>query len=69
MQPGDVQATWADTQALFDATGYRARVGQKGVASRRLVQGLLRGLTHIIQMKGLPVAAPFYPVPASGPGA
>ena len=34
MQPGDVQATWADTQALFDATGYRARVGlEEGVAS------------------------------------
>ena len=34
MQPGDVQATWADTQALFDATGYRARVGlEEGVVS------------------------------------
>ena len=34
MQPGDVQATWADTQALFAATGYRARVGLgEGVAS------------------------------------
>ena len=34
MQAGDVQATWADTQALFDATGYRARVGlEEGVAS------------------------------------
>ena len=34
MQPGDVQATWADTQALFDATGYRAGVGlEEGVAS------------------------------------
>lgn len=34
MQPGDVLATWADTQALFDATGYRPRVGlEEGVAS------------------------------------
>ncbi|WP_394294737.1 NAD-dependent epimerase [Aeromonas rivipollensis] len=34
MQAGDVQATWADTQALFDATGYRARVGlEEGVVS------------------------------------
>ncbi|MEZ6929822.1 NAD-dependent epimerase [Aeromonas sp. S16(2024)] len=34
MQAGDVQATWADTQALFDATGYRAQVGlEEGVAS------------------------------------
>ena len=34
MQAGDVQATWADTQALFDATGYRAGVGlEEGVAS------------------------------------
>lgn len=34
MQAGDVLATWADTQALFDATGYRPRVGlEEGVAS------------------------------------
>ncbi|WP_303807533.1 NAD-dependent epimerase [Aeromonas rivipollensis] len=34
MQAGDVQATWADTQALFDATGYRAGVRlEEGVAS------------------------------------
>ena len=29
MQPGDVLATWADTRSLFDATGYRPRVGLK----------------------------------------
>ncbi|WP_338890722.1 NAD-dependent epimerase [Aeromonas rivipollensis] len=34
MQAGDVLATWADTQALFDATGYRPGVGlEEGVAS------------------------------------
>ncbi|MNF48372.1 dTDP-glucose 4,6-dehydratase [compost metagenome] len=34
MQPGDVLATWADTEALFDATGYRPRVAlPEGVAS------------------------------------
>ncbi|MFM5817218.1 NAD-dependent epimerase [Aeromonas sanarellii] len=26
MQPGDVLATWADTEALFEATGYRPKV-------------------------------------------
>ncbi|MDI5891867.1 NAD-dependent epimerase [Halomonas rhizosphaerae] len=37
MQPGDVPRTWADTQALFDATGYRPRVGvEEGV--RRFVE-------------------------------
>ncbi|PRY67373.1 NAD-dependent epimerase [Halomonas ventosae] len=36
MQPGDVPRTWADTQALFDATGYRPEVGvEEGV--RRFV--------------------------------
>ncbi|MFQ2414560.1 NAD-dependent epimerase [Aeromonas caviae] len=29
MQPGDVLATWADTRSLFDATGYRPRIGLK----------------------------------------
>ena len=29
MQPGDVLATWADTRSLFNATGYRPRVGLK----------------------------------------
>lgn len=34
MQPGDVLATWADTEALFEATGYRPKVGlQEGVES------------------------------------
>jgi UDP-glucuronate 4-epimerase len=34
MQPGDVLATWADTEALFEATGYRPKVGlEEGVAS------------------------------------
>ncbi|MCI0511188.1 UDP-glucuronate 4-epimerase [Chromohalobacter marismortui] len=33
MQPGDVPRTWADTEALFDATGYRPTVGvEEGVA-------------------------------------
>ncbi|WP_280545705.1 NAD-dependent epimerase [Halomonas sp. 11-S5] len=32
MQPGDVPRTWADTEALFQATGYRPRVGvEEGV--------------------------------------
>ncbi|GEK73667.1 MULTISPECIES: NAD-dependent epimerase [Halomonas] len=32
MQPGDVPRTWADTEALFEATGYRPRVGvEEGV--------------------------------------
>ncbi len=36
MQPGDVPRTWADTQALFDATGYRPEIGvEEGV--RRFV--------------------------------
>ncbi|MDR5865922.1 NAD-dependent epimerase [Halomonas koreensis] len=36
MQPGDVPRTWADTEALFAATGYRPRVGvEEGV--RRFV--------------------------------
>ncbi|WP_349921192.1 NAD-dependent epimerase [Aeromonas veronii] len=34
MQPGDVLATWADTESLFEVTGYRPRVGLKeGVES------------------------------------
>ncbi|MNH32945.1 hypothetical protein D3C79_934220 [compost metagenome] len=34
MQPGDVLATWADTESLFEVTGYRPRVGlREGVAS------------------------------------
>ncbi|MGY3858897.1 NAD-dependent epimerase [Aeromonas intestinalis] len=34
MQPGDVLATWADTETLFEVTGYRPRVGLKeGVES------------------------------------
>lgn len=34
MQPGDVLATWADTESLFEATGYRPRVALKeGVES------------------------------------
>lgn len=33
MQPGDVKHTWADTQDLFEATGYRPQVGlEEGVA-------------------------------------
>ncbi|RTQ98702.1 NAD-dependent epimerase [Halomonas nitroreducens] len=37
MQPGDVPRTWADTEALFEATGYRPKVGvQEGV--RRFVE-------------------------------
>ncbi|QFU01514.1 UDP-glucose 4-epimerase [Halomonas sp. THAF5a] len=33
MQPGDVPRTWADTEALFQATGYRPRVGvEEGVS-------------------------------------
>ena len=33
MQPGDVQHTWADTEDLFEATGYRPKVGlEEGVA-------------------------------------
>ncbi|MDN3522047.1 NAD-dependent epimerase [Halomonas ramblicola] len=33
MQPGDVPRTWADTQSLFEATGYRPRVSvAEGVA-------------------------------------
>lgn len=33
MQPGDVPRTWADTEALFEATGYRPKVGvEEGVA-------------------------------------
>lgn len=33
MQPGDVPRTWADTEALFDATGYRPQMGvEEGVA-------------------------------------
>ncbi|MFG6179426.1 NAD-dependent epimerase [Halomonas sp. THAF12] len=32
MQPGDVPRTWADTDALFEATGYRPRIGvEEGV--------------------------------------
>ncbi|MDI5890275.1 NAD-dependent epimerase [Halomonas rhizosphaerae] len=32
MQPGDVQRTWADTEALYAATGYRPKVGvEEGV--------------------------------------
>jgi UDP-glucuronate 4-epimerase len=32
MQPGDVPRTWADTEALFQATGYRPQVGvEEGV--------------------------------------
>ncbi|MBB3143481.1 NAD-dependent epimerase [Halomonas organivorans] len=32
MQPGDVPRTWADTEALFEATGYRPRIGvEEGV--------------------------------------
>lgn len=32
MQPGDVPRTWADTEALFQATGYRPRIGvEEGV--------------------------------------
>lgn len=32
MQPGDVPRTWADTEALFQATGYRPKVGiEEGV--------------------------------------
>lgn len=34
MQPGDVPRTWADTQALFDATGYRPQMRvEEGVAN------------------------------------
>ena len=34
MQPGDVLATWADTESLFEATGYRPKVALKeGVES------------------------------------
>ncbi|GAA3535753.1 NAD-dependent epimerase [Zobellella aerophila] len=34
MQPGDVPRTWADTEALFDATGYRPQMGvEQGVAN------------------------------------
>lgn len=34
MQPGDVLATWADTESLFEATGYKPKVGLKeGVES------------------------------------
>lgn len=34
MQPSDVLATWADTEALFEATGYRPKVGlTEGVES------------------------------------
>ncbi|QXW28772.1 NAD-dependent epimerase [Aeromonas sanarellii] len=34
MQPGDVLATWTDTEALFEATGYRPKVGlTEGVES------------------------------------
>ncbi|MDX7899272.1 NAD-dependent epimerase [Aeromonas media] len=34
MQPGDVLATWADTESLFEVTGYRPRVGlREGVTS------------------------------------
>lgn len=29
MQPGDVYATYADTQDLFEATGYKPQVGVK----------------------------------------
>lgn len=33
MQPGDVPRTWADTEALFEATSYRPQVGiDEGVA-------------------------------------
>lgn len=33
MQPGDVPRTWADTKALFEATGYRPKMGvEEGVA-------------------------------------
>ncbi|WP_080531864.1 NAD-dependent epimerase [Alloalcanivorax xenomutans] len=33
MQPGDVPRTWADTEALFEATGYRPQTGiEEGVA-------------------------------------
>lgn len=33
MQPGDVPQTWADTEALFEVTGYRPRIGvDEGVA-------------------------------------
>ncbi|MGM0858928.1 MAG: NAD-dependent epimerase [Pseudomonadota bacterium] len=33
MQPGDVPRTWADTEALFEATSYRPQVGiEEGVA-------------------------------------
>ena len=34
MQPGDVLATWADTEALFEATGYKPKMAlQEGVES------------------------------------
>lgn len=34
MQPGDVYATWADTESLFAATGYRPTVGlEQGVGA------------------------------------
>jgi UDP-glucuronate 4-epimerase len=34
MQPGDVPRTWADTEALFQATGYRPKVGvEEGVSN------------------------------------
>jgi UDP-glucuronate 4-epimerase len=29
MQPGDVYQTYADTQDLFEATGYKPKVGVK----------------------------------------
>lgn len=33
MQPGDVPRTWADTEALFEATSYKPKVGlEEGVA-------------------------------------
>ncbi len=34
MQPGDVPRTWADTEALFEVTGYRPRVGVEEGVSR-----------------------------------
>ncbi|MGC3874651.1 NAD-dependent epimerase [Halomonas sp. GXIMD04776] len=45
MQPGDVQRTWADTEGLYQATGYHPKVGVEEGA-RRFVEWY-RGYYHI----------------------
>lgn len=48
MQPGDVPRTWADTEALFQATGYRPKV--------QIEEGVQRFVTWYIEFYNVQVA-------------